>query len=75
MSTAKPEGKRLDRSVQTGIDQTKFRSKLAATIKNGVQPRREVPEHGATGLESLISAQSGVNMSGTAFHLGNVGVN
>ena len=41
---AKPEEKRLDRSVQTGVDQIKIWIKLAANIKNGVQPRRELPD-------------------------------
>ena len=44
MLAAKTEGKRLGGSVQSGLDQTKIRIKPAATIKNGVQLRREVPE-------------------------------
>lgn len=74
MLAEKPEGKLLGRSAQSGLDQTKIQIELAAAIKNGVQPRREVPKHGVTCPESLISPQSGVRMSGTAFHLGNIGL-
>ena len=41
----KPERKWLDRSVRTNVDQTKFRIRPAAEIKNRTLSVRQVPEH------------------------------
>ena len=41
---AKPEGKRLGGSVQSGLDQTKLQIKLAVTINNDSRSGREVPK-------------------------------
>ncbi len=44
VSTTKPEEKRLDGSVKTGVDQTKSRVKPTSKTKNCAQFKRQVPE-------------------------------
>ena len=53
-STIKPEQKRLDRSIHSGVDQTNIRINLAAKAGNRVQFARQMPEqrhHGSKRLD------------------------
>jgi hypothetical protein len=70
---AKREEKRLDRAVQSGLDQTKIPIKLTATINNGVQSGREVPKARRNRPQKLDRRTKWRHMSRTAFYLGNVG--
>jgi hypothetical protein len=44
VSASSTEGKRLDRSVQTGIDQTKFRVSPVTGTRNPIQLVHRMPE-------------------------------
>jgi len=53
-STIKPEQKRLDRSIHTGVDQTNIGINLAAKTGNRAQFARQMPEqrhHGSKRLD------------------------
>jgi hypothetical protein len=75
MSAPKHERKRLDRSMQKCADQTASRLVPAAETRNRTQLARQLHRHRQKRRPNgLICAQSGVNVTGTAFYLGNVGL-
>jgi hypothetical protein len=75
VSTAKPEEKRLDGSVQTGVDQPKSRVKPASETKFVLNSSDRCPIHGTICKNGLIAAQSNYKLQDKAFYLGNVGLN
>ena len=72
-SAAKPEGKRLDESVQMGFDQTHSWVNPSTETKNCAQIKRQMPEPRYSLHGRLDWAPKQPNMQEKAFYLGNVG--
>ena len=66
VSTAKLEGKLLDKSAQVGVDQTKSWINCAAKAKRRAQVVRHAPKRLVRGTKQNYRADE-------AFYLGNVG--
>lgn len=71
-TAAKPEEKRLDGSVKTGVDQTKAGSSPPLRQKIVLNSSDRCPNHGTTCTRDVIGAENSNNMQEKAFHLGNV---
>lgn len=73
-SMAKTEEKRLHRSDQTGVEQTKNRINPASGTRSHPQVMWQVPLLGTAGPTGLIWAQNSDKVQRKAFYLGNVGL-
>ena len=66
-------GKRLNWSVQTGVDQTESRTKPVAEDRKHPRFACKTPKQRYSVPKSLIGAQNGGNINQSVFYLGNVG--
>ena len=68
----KPEQKRLNRSIHTGVGQTNIRINLAPRPEIVLSSRVRCPNNGTMGPRGLIGAQNSGKVGGRTFYLGNV---